>query len=185
MYTDAPRVIQEIIDNIIKVEGGYIDHPSDPGGATNYGITRKVARDNGYFGDMKYLPLSLAQDIYYKDYISRPKFDKVMDLAGVTLSAEVIDAGVNCGTARAAMWLQRSLNAMNQGGKLYPDLIVDGDFGNVSQKALRAFVEYRGTEGILVLTKACNALQGAYYIGLTESNEKFEDFVYGWILHRV
>ena len=44
---------QRVIDQIIKVEGGYVNDPSDSGGETNYGITKHVARKYGYKGSMK------------------------------------------------------------------------------------------------------------------------------------
>ncbi len=42
-------------------EGEFSDHPDDPGGKTRYGVTEAVARETGYKGDMRELPLELAQ----------------------------------------------------------------------------------------------------------------------------
>ena len=55
---------ERIINEIIRVEGGYVNDPSDSGGETNFGITVAVARANGYVGCMLDLPRSVAFDIY-------------------------------------------------------------------------------------------------------------------------
>ena len=47
---------------------GYSNHVDDPGGITNYGVTRRVARDNGYTGDMRELPYIKVLEIYEKKY---------------------------------------------------------------------------------------------------------------------
>ena len=39
----------DTINHIIEIEGGYVNDPNDSGGETNYGVTEKVARDNGYY----------------------------------------------------------------------------------------------------------------------------------------
>lgn len=185
MYPDLPKEIQEIIENIIQVEGGYSDNPSDPGGKTKFGITERVARANGYEGEMVDLPIEFAREVYVSSYIVEPKFDLVLEASNVELAAELIDSGVNVGWVRSASWLQRSLNALNLRAKIYPDLVEDGLIGPKSINALKQYIEYRGQEGIDVLVKACNSLQCVHYIDISQKNEKLEDFVYGWIRHRV
>ena len=51
-------------DLLIGNEGGYVNNPADPGGETNCGITRAVAVDNGYTGNMKSMPKETAKQIY-------------------------------------------------------------------------------------------------------------------------
>lgn len=176
--------IEEIINEIIKVEGGYSNDPADTGGETMYGITIAVARANGYTGSMKDMPRKVAYDIYYNQYVVKPGFDKVLAVDS-TIAAELVDTGVNMGTATAGKFLQQSLNAVNDGGSKYPDLVVDGVIGNGSINALVAFLKQRGMEGRTVLLTALNSLQGARYIGIAESKPQNERFVYGWFLHRV
>jgi lysozyme family protein len=176
--------IESIIRDIIKVEGGYSNDPSDSGGETCWGITVAVARANGYAGAMKDMPQQVAYDIYYKQYVVAPNFDKIAVLSEA-IAAELVDTGVNMGVGVASKFLQQSLNALNDSGTQYPDLVVDGAIGKGSISALQAFLAKRGTEGQVILNRALNALQGARYISIAETSPKNERFVYGWLKNRV
>jgi lysozyme family protein len=92
-------------------EGGFVDHPSDPGGATNWGITERVARANGYVGHMRDLPVSVAKSIYRKDYWTPIRAE---ELPAVVRYA-VFDAAVNSGNRQAIIWLQRAVGATPDG----------------------------------------------------------------------
>ena len=59
---------EKIINEIIRVEGGYVNDPRDSGGETNFGITVAVARANGYNGRMDCMPRDVAFDIYSAKY---------------------------------------------------------------------------------------------------------------------
>ncbi len=48
---------------VLGHEGGFSDHPDDPGGKTRFGVTEAVARRVGYKGEMRELPLDLAKQI--------------------------------------------------------------------------------------------------------------------------
>lgn len=167
-----------VINEIIRVEGGYVNDPSDSGGETNFGITEAVARAYGYAGAMRDMPRGVAFDIYAARYWDAVRADEMPE----RVAAEVVDTGVNMGTGRAGKFLQRSLNVLNVGGSLYPDLVVDGNIGPMTIHALRAYLAKRDEDA---LVKALNCLQGAYYIELAERREKDEKFVYGWLKNRV
>lgn len=171
--------INEIIDNVINVEGGYVNDPDDSGGETKYGITKATARANGYVGAMKDLPMTLAHYIYYKQYVVRPGFDNVLDVSP-DVAAEMVDTGVNMGPKVAGQFLQRSLNALSGAG-----LAVDGVIGPRSIQALKDFKDLRKQPGTEVLLKMLNSLQCSRYIELVESNEKNRKFIYGWVSERV
>jgi lysozyme family protein len=175
---------ESIIDAIIAAEKGYVDHPSDRGGPTNYGITQAVARRNGYDGDMRDLPISLAREIYRKRYIAEPQFDRVAEI-DPKVGHELIDTGVNMGPSRAAEFFQRSLNVFNKRGTDYPDIFVDGRIGPDTLAAFRALLKRRGSVGSSVMFKALNSLQGTRYIEIAEGNESQEDFTVGWYDKRV
>lgn len=171
--------IDQIIDDILKAEGGYVNNPNDKGGETNWGITAATARANGYNLSMAGMPRGAAIDIYRKEYVIAPGFDKVITLSS-PIAAELVDTGVNMGTNTATMFLQRSLNALTGVG-----LAVDGNLGPASLSALKDFLNKRGHQGEQVLLKALNSLQCARYIGLVEQNAKQRSFIYGWIANRV
>ncbi len=167
-----------------RAEGGFVDDPSDSGGATNWGITERVARKFGYTGDMRDLPKSTATQIAKKKYWDVMLLDDIAALSEGT-ALELFDTGFNAGTSRAGRFLQRALNVLNRKGQDYNDLVVDGAVGGKSVDALRAFLNKRGSNGEKVILRALNALQGAFYVELAERREKDETFVFGWFLHRV
>ena len=98
---------KDIIDEIIKREGGYVDHPADRGGATKYGITlstltayrsRTVTTE-----EMKSLEREEAYAIYHDEYLVKPSLGKVNS---ISLRALALDCAVQHGPARAIRWLQ-------------------------------------------------------------------------------
>jgi lysozyme family protein len=177
--------LNRAIDHIIAIEGGYVNHKDDLGKKTKYGITEAVARQNGYQGDMKEMPLSLARDIYTRQYWTAPGFDKILPTSEA-IAAEVLDTGVNMGPGPAGAFLQRALNAFSQNGELYPMLRVDGKIGPATISALQGYMRARGRSGgEAVLLKALNSLQGARYIELTEQRTQNAAFTFGWFSQRV
>jgi lysozyme family protein len=149
-----------------------------------YGITEKVARLHHYDGPMRHLPLKTAKAIYRDQYWSVPNFDRVA-MIDQAIAEELMDTGVNMGIARASIFLQRSLNALNNQGTHYSDIVVDGLIGNATLAAMKNFLDKRQRSGQLVLLKSLNCLQGTRYIELSESRERNESFLFGWLAHRV
>jgi len=176
--------IDGLIDELIAREGGFVDHPTDKGGPTRWGISQAVARRHGYMGQMENLPRSVAALIYQKQYWRAPAFDQVAKIAPI-LAAELFDTGVNMGAGTAIGFLQRALNALNRNGADYPDIAVDRTIGPDSLRALEAFLAKRGPLAEGVLTKAIDALQGAHYVRLAEARPAQEAFLYGWIKSRI
>lgn len=176
--------ISALIDEVIAREGGYSNHPADRGGPTNFGITQNVARANGYMGDMRALPRSVAEAIYRRLYWDKPGYAFIGELAP-DLAAELFDTAVNMGSATANGFLQRALNALNRNEADYPDLKLDRLIGARTLAALAAFLKLRGKAGEKVLLKAVDALQGERYLALAESRPANEAFLYGWLANRV
>jgi lysozyme family protein len=177
--------IDGLIDALIEREGGFVNHPSDRGGATKYGITEAVARANGYRGAMRDLPRDEAAAIYKRLYWLRPRFDQVAKRSKA-LAAELFDTGVNMGPAVATTFLQRALSALNRDRKDYADLVPDGRIGATTLSALDTFLELRGKPGgETVLLKALDALQGERYLRLAERRPANEAFLYGWLANRI
>lgn len=171
-------------DELLGIEGGYVNDPNDSGGATKYGITERVARANGYRGDMRALSEPEARMIAKNQYWDTLSLDALSAMSAA-IARELFDTGYNMGVGTAGNYLQRALNAFNKRGQDYPDSIVDNVIGPMTLAALRAYLAKRGKAGEAVLLRALNALQGERYISLSQARQKDEDYVYGWLLNRV
>lgn len=176
--------IDKLIDSVIGREGGYSNHPADKGGPTNFGVTEQVARAFGYKGDMRTLPRATAAAIYKARYWTGPKFDLVAAICPA-IGHEMFDTGINMGVAIPGRFLQRALNAFNEGETTYPDIGVDGNIGLMTLAALRGFMKRRGVAGGEVLRKALDCQQGDRYLDITEGRKANEAFTYGWFANRI
>lgn len=92
-------------------EGGYSNNPADPGGETMWGITKAVALENGYTGEMSRMPVDVAKSIYRKKY---------WDWLGIVnlpeaIQFDVFDGVVNSGPTQAVKWLQRAVGTKDDG----------------------------------------------------------------------
>lgn len=170
--------------DLVMVERGYSDHPSDTGGKTMYGITEAVARAHGWKGDMKDLPLDTAKEIYRAQYWDLLRLDPIAALSE-PIAFELFDTGVNCGVGVAAKFLQRALNSFNRQARDYADMHIDCVIGPMTITALRAYLALRGHDGEVVMLRALNDQQGTRYIELGEMRAENEDFEFGWFLKRV
>lgn len=117
---------KEIIDGIIKREGGYVNHPSDRGGPTKYGITlatlgawrsRVVTA-----GDVASLGKEEARLIYQNEYLFRPRLEQINRMS---VRVFALDSAVQHGPGRAIRWLQKIAGVP-----------VDGILGPVSLQAI-------------------------------------------------
>ena len=176
--------IDELISDVIALEGNYSNHPADRGGPTRWGVTEAVARSHGYAGSMRHFPYEEAATIYKRTYWLRPGIDKIAGHAPV-LATELFDTSINMGAAAAAGFLQRSLNALNRNSRDFPDIAVDRKIGPQTIGALQQFLKKRGPGGESVLVKAVEALQGERYIKLAEQRPANEAFLYGWLAKRI
>ena len=107
------------LSEILRHEGGYVDHPADPGGATNKGITigtyagwkgRKVTK-----AELRAISDAEVAAIFRRKYWDVVRGDDLP--AGLDLVA--FDAAVNSGPARGARWLQQALG-VTADGKIGP-----------------------------------------------------------------
>lgn len=120
----TPLTDTQIIDEIISREGGYVDHPADRGGPTNFGITLAKLREwrgvqNLTANDVRMMRRGEAALIYSHDYIQRPGFHLIGDNH---LRHHVIDFGVNSGPGTAARKLQQVVGA-DQDGVIGPQTL--------------------------------------------------------------
>lgn len=101
----------QAFDKLLGHEGDYVDHPADPGGATRWGVTERVARANGYTGDMRDYPVEHAKAIYRSAYWDAVRADELPE----AVRYAVFDAAVNSGVRQAITWLQRAVKVMDDG----------------------------------------------------------------------
>jgi lysozyme family protein len=125
---------------------------------------------------MRDLPIETARSIAKEQYWDIMRLYDVAALS-VPIAEEMFDTGFNSGQATVVKFLQRCLNVANRRATLYPDMKVDGLMGRVSIFALRAYLDRRGKNGEVVMLRALNSLQGAFYTDLAERREKDEELV--------
>lgn len=155
---------QESLPFILRWEGGYVNHPADPGGATNKGVTQRVYDDwrvrNGHAKrDVKLLEEAELQAIYESGYWIPPRCDLIRD----PLALVHFDTAVNSGPKRAIRFLQTAAKCE-----------VDGDFRKETKDAVDACD--LGT----VLAAYCNARE-AFYRGIVERKPSQGVFLKGWL----
>jgi lysozyme family protein len=111
---------------VLQFEGGFVDHPKDPGGATNLGVTihtlSAVLGRPATKAEVKALTPKTVAPIYRQRYWDKVRGDDLP--LGIDLA--VFDFGVHSGPKRGAEMLQRVLGVS-----------VDGDIGDVTLKAAR------------------------------------------------
>lgn len=95
------------VDLVLKHEGGLVDHPADPGGLTNFGISQRAYPDL----DIRRLTRQQAMEIYHRDYWLPIRCDELPEPVAVVL----FDMAVNMGRDRAVRLLQRALNIPQDG----------------------------------------------------------------------
>lgn len=111
-----------VFDRVIGVEKGYVNDPNDPGGETNFGISKRSYPDV----DIKNLTRAGAKAIYLRDFWKPLKAASLRD--GVAF--QLFDFAVNSGVETATRALQRAIGVAD-----------DGDFGPIGQTAEKAMSE--------------------------------------------
>jgi peptidoglycan L-alanyl-D-glutamate endopeptidase CwlK len=153
--------LQPIIE---EWEGGFSDHPADPGGATNMGITQETLQQwrqqDVTKDDVRALQREEARQIYRARYWEPLRCDEMP----IALALMTYNAGVNAGIGRGARWLQEALNKQDEG------LDVDGAVGPLT---LSACARVNVTRAVYDFAET----QEAFYRGLST----FPTFGKGWL----
>ena len=155
----AANNFQRCLDLVLFHEGGYADHPADPGGATNRGVTKRVWEE--WVGhevtkdDIKALTVEDVTPLYRKRFWDACKCDNLH--AGVDYV--VFDVAVNSGTGRAAKFLQEAVGAT-------PD-------GSIGPRTLAAAETFGAN---LIINKMCDRRESFY-----RSLPTFPTFGKGWL----
>ena len=183
MSNDATFRIQ--ILKTLKIEGGYVNDPHDPGGETNFGISKHSYPDL----DIKNLTIAQATNIYYNDYWIKPKINQLPDL----LAGKVFDAGVSMGTGGAIGLLQNVANHSILGADLDCDgLIGPATLGVITSNAelnLDEIAHYWKITNPMVmnLSRMQMLLELfryeliGYYEGLAQQHPLLQRYLHGWL----
>lgn len=154
--------VRQIAEEIVAREGGYVDDPDDPGGATKFGVTihtmRRLGLDLTGEGridseDVRRIDRTRAIEIFISDYFRRPRIAELPE----ALQPSVFDMYVNAG-AQAVRILQRLL------GEMGFDVVADGVIGPQTAAAARQ----AGDPDPVVLCDAYGVARRNYYFRLAD-----------------
>src|SRR5690606_6820413 len=123
------RNFQRALPHVLKHEGGFVNHPADPGGSTNKGVTlasfRAYVKPNGTVEDLNAITAAQVATVYYRHYwtaVNAQALPSGIDYA-------VFDFAVNSGPARSAQYLQAVLG-VSQDGRIGPATIAAAEKAN-------------------------------------------------------
>ena len=145
----------EIIEQVLEHEGGYVNDPKDLGGETKYGIPKRFYAEL----NIKELTIEKAKQIYKQDYWDKNKVESLPQ----NLWHIYFDMCVNMGKRTAVKVLQRA--AVNKGR----DIEVDGGLGPMTIGALKG-----------VELDRVRAFRVKYYVDLITARPEQEKFYLGW-----
>jgi len=151
-------------EDLMKLEGEYVNDPDDPGQETNWGISKKSYPDL----DIATITKGYAKEIYRRDFWDSIWLDKVVN---DFIAAELFEQGVHMGPAVAIENAQRACNYLGE------KLRVDGVMG---VKTLHA-VNLQSGKGQEALLKVLNAIQFNRYLKLVTDNPKLKKYSRGWL----
>lgn len=155
-----PAAFDRAISRLLRDEGGYVNNPADPGGATRFGISHRDYPDL----DISALTREQAIAIYYRDWWLRYGY---ADLPA-TVGAKLFDLAVNMGPANAGRCLQRALRACEQ------PVADDGVVGESTRAAAAAANQP-------ALLAAFRSEAAGYYRALAAAKRADEEFLRGWL----
>jgi lysozyme family protein len=165
--------IDSMIDDILRREGGYVDHAADRGGATKYGVTQQTLAE--YLGravtkdDVRNMDIELAREIYRKNYYYGPKIDRLPE----PIQPFIFDWSINHGPVRAIKFVQQVCNAAG-----IADLIgVDGRMGPATERAAAATQNSLGSGFLNELIEE----RRHFYRDIVERDPSQEIFLAGWM----
>jgi lysozyme family protein len=149
--------VDDIIDDIIRREGGFVDHPADRGGPTKYGITQAtLAEWRGRpvtANEVAALTVDEARRIYRTLYIDKPGLDALPE----PLRGLVVDTAVHSGAKTAVRLLQQAIGGLTLDGILGPVTIAAVQVANIPllyRKMLAERIRYLGEA---ITTRQTNA----------------------------
>ena len=165
----------EAIERILEHEGGYINHPSDPGGATNFGISLRWAKQQGMevdvdldgdvdVDDIRKLDRVKASELYRKFFWS-PFYEQI---SSQDIATKVFDLRFNAGATQAHICLQRAVRACGA------NITEDGIIGPGTVAAVNKIHP-------IACLAALRSEMAAFYRVLVAQKSSFAPFLNGWL----
>jgi lysozyme family protein len=153
---------------VLKREGGFVDNPADPGGATNYGVTQgeyDTVRLSHSLPprSVRFISVAEVQDIFEQNYWAAAHCPLVASLAGSGLALVLFDCAVNSGPQRAVTLMQDALG-----------LPADGKIGPASIEALRRVERTFAVRSFL-------SRRQDFYCSIVDRRPASGEFLAGWL----
>ena len=166
------RSVDQMIDGILRREGGFVNHPNDRGGPTNFGITMKTlaawrSPKPVDIPDVRSLKTEEAKQIYSTNYFTRPKIDRLP----AAIQPIMFDMSINHGPATAVKLLQQLLNDNGR------TCSVDGGIGDETIERAKAADTAMGK----ALINGLVARRVALFKQIVEGDESQRVFLAGWL----
>ena len=163
--------VDQMIEDILRREGGFVDHPNDRGGPTNFGVTLKTLmafRGRALSAeDVRRMAVEEARDIYRSNYFLRPKIDQLPAL----LQPQIFDMAINHGPGTAIKLLQSVLTDAGH------PCAADGGIGDETTTCAKAAVSALGNSlSNLLVEKRID-----FYEAIVDRDASQGVFLRGWL----
>lgn len=166
------KTVDSLIGDILRREGGFVNHPADRGGPTKHGITQRTLSEwlgrTASVEDVKTLEEDTAREIYERNYYRAPRLDTLPE----RIRPLVFDCSVNHGPRRAVMFVQ---NVVNEAG--FGPVDVDGTLGPQTRRV----TENADAEMGPFLVNALVDERKAFYASLIANDPSQAVFERGWM----
>lgn len=167
---------EKALEKTLEHEGGFVNDVDDSGGATNFGISLRFLKAEGYeldldndgdtdAEDMKLLDVDTAGEIYKEYFWDKWGYDSIRH---ADVAAKMFDMSVNMGARQAHKITQRACNKMGM------NLVVDGIAGTQTRNTINSI------DNADALLEGLKMEQVAFYNRLVEQKPVLNKFIKGW-----
>ncbi len=164
--------IDEMINDVLQKEGGFVDNPADRGGPTNFGITQatlsRFLEKAATADEVRNLDIDTARDIYQLRYYNQPRIDKLPP----AIQPFVFDCAVNHGPRRAIRFVQ---SVCNEAG--FGPLASDGFMGPKTKAVADACYTAMQQWMLVALVQE----RKMFYTTIVMNDESQRQFLKGWL----
>ncbi len=176
--------VDEIIADVIRREGGFVDDPFDRGGPTNHGVSLRYARHIGLdldgdgdtdIDDIRDIGPDLARALFKEDFYYDPRIQTLPE----ELHPQMVDFAVNSGAPQAVMTLQEAVNEIRFGVLVEGDGYIQPD-GIIGRKTRAAVLTAIDEFGPMVVNHLVSARK-AFLRALAVRRPSQQRFLDGWL----